>query len=119
MIALPTTEPPRRGEDRLREVLAPGAPGVPAADDQEAVANMQPGQLVRERDVLREGAVTAARVEPHVRALPPKPPRHADGVVPRAVVVEPRSALPEDGENRIGELVAGPAFDDAELTGVV
>src|SRR4029450_1753523 len=83
---LTTAEAPRSREDRRREIVSPGAPRVPTGDDEEAMADVQTPELVRERDVLPEAPVAVARVEPQVGSSPAQAWRHGGGVGGRAVV---------------------------------
>src|SRR5262249_58665240 len=117
--ALATAEPSRGGEDRGGEVATPGAPRVSTGQDEEAMANAQPRELVREGDVLAKRPVAEARVEPDVGAASAKAPRDLWRVLGRTVVGEPRLLAPEDRQDVVGPLVARPALEHPELTGVM
>src|SRR5439155_22414567 len=100
--AIATTQSVRGGADRLREVLAPGAPGVSARYNQEAVANTQPGELVREGFVLGEKAVASARVEPNVGSSAAEPAGDGGEVRAGARVSEWSLGMAEERGGRVG-----------------
>src|SRR5581483_2879878 len=108
-----------RSEIGVRRVPAPESPVVPPADDTQAVRDALAREERRECEVLSEEAVVAARVQPEEdvgagqrRCRPAKR-------VERRVPHEQRSAVSEDGRDRVGFLVARPALDETELARMV
>src|SRR5262245_646231 len=90
-----------------------------AGDDEEAMADVQPRELSRERLVLVKVTIAVARVEPDVRPLPPEAAGDVGQVRARAVEGKPLLARAEDRGDLVGALVAGPALEGAELTWMV
>src|SRR5262249_38640060 len=94
-------------------------PGVAAANELEAVGDPVPCKRARELRVLLVERVGRAGVRPDVGAAVAQPRRDPRQGRERAVGVEEREIAAEDALQVVRALVAGPALEHPELTGVM